>query len=117
MKTTYFANKVIDDNKNSMFLALFEGNPADNGAEVTQTTSRAAIALTAALNGSSSNSSSIDFVVDSSNSNPKVAKYWGVYDAASAGNLLYYFPIGYNVLCELGATISISAGSLILKEL
>lgn len=115
MKTAYFANKILNDNKANMFLALFNGNPTQGGEEIVQT-SRVALGLGAANDGYVSNAADLSFTASAANGQPKVANHWAIYDAASGGNLLYYFPISYDVLCEPTVAITVGAGSLVLKE-
>lgn len=115
MKTQYFANKILNDNKASMYLAMFTANPEEGGLEIVQS-SRASLSLGSANGGYIANSAPISFTASSANVKSKVANHWGVFDAATGGNLLYYFPISYNVLCEIGVAIPIGTGSLVLKE-
>ena len=115
MKTQYYANKLLNDNRSSMFLALFNGNPLQGGIEIAQS-SRTPLSLGAANDGYVANTAALSFTSAASNLQSKVANHWGVYDAATGGNLLYAFPISYDVLCEVGVAIPIGVGSLILKE-
>ena len=116
MKTQYFANKVLNDNKASMFLAMFVGNPETGGVEIVQNGGRAAMTLGTANGGYIANTAPVVFEAAASNAQSKVANHWGVYDAATGGNLLYFFPISYDVLCEIGEEITIGTGSLVMKE-
>ena len=74
------------------------------------------ITFGAANGGYVSNTSALAFTAHASNVYPKAANHWGVYDAATAGNLLYYFPISYDVLCDIGVAVDIGIGSLVIKE-
>ena len=115
MKSQYFANKLLNDNRDDMYLAFFTGNPTQDGVEIVQT-ARPQITSASANDGYLSNTAEIVFKASAANGQAKLANHWGIFDAATAGNLLYFFPISFDLVCDIDAEIKVGVGSLILKE-
>lgn len=77
----------------AVYAALFNGDPSAGGTEVTATidaTGRKAVTFGAVASKAMSNSADVDFGTADGGA---TVSYWGLYDAASAGNLLFYSPL------------------------
>lgn len=97
----------------TVYLALFTSDPTDagTGTEVTGGSyARQAITFGAPSNGSSSNSADVLF--------PTATAAWGtithfgIYDAATAGNLLYQFSITTSKTIASTDQLKVSAGDI-----
>lgn len=124
MKTNYLKNKILDHitgkttytKPTNTYLGLMTGDPTVAGTPTQEVTggsyARQQVAWSTAANGLTHNTSVITFpAMPSAN-----IKYWGVFDAATNGNLLEYFPFEVPLVITAGATPSIDANNLILRE-
>jgi len=100
----------------AVYLALFNGDPTDagtGGTEVTTTiraAGRVAITFGAPSGGVSSNSAAVDFGTADAGA---TVSYIGIYDAASAGNLLAHDAItGGAQTISTGNPVSVAIGDL-----
>lgn len=105
-----------------VFVGLFTVTPSDTGggtevaggnygrASVTNNATN----FPAAAAGLKSNGAAIPFAVPSGSWGTAVA--WGLFDAATAGNLLYWGPITPNQAIVANATVSIPVGALDITE-
>lgn len=126
-KTDYAENKTLDHMTGkstwgavTAYVALFTAAPSDagGGTEVTGGSyarkSTAAGDWNAASGGSTSNANAITF--------PTASASWGtvthfaIFDAASAGNMLRWAPLGTSKAIGNGDTASFAAGALVLTE-
>jgi len=123
----YLEDKLLDHSlgttsftaPSTVYVGLHTGSPgdADDGAnEVTTSGSayaRQAATFAAASSGSASTSATITFPAATSN--------WGtishisIYDAASAGNLLFHGAVTTSKTIESGDTFQISSGNLTIS--
>lgn len=105
-----------------VYVALFKADPTDagSGAEVSDSgyvrqRAHATVAsdgFTAPANGSSSNTRNLIFpaIVDVQNT----ITHWGIYDAQSAGNLLFHAPMLNPKTLDPTDVLSFPVGSLIV---
>lgn len=105
-----------------VFVGLFTATPSDTGGgtEVSGSNySRASVTnnatnFPAASGGLKSNGTDITFPVPSGSWGTIVA--FGIFDASSGGNLLYWGPITPNQAVVANATVKILAGALDITE-
>lgn len=122
-KSTYLAGKIIDHvfNKaaysapSTLYLALYTSDPtiADVGTEVAGGSySRKSIATGASSGGQIASNAAINFT-----SMPATTvTHWGIRDASSGGNLLYFGALDIPVAVAGGGTFSIASGDLSARE-
>lgn len=104
--STYLANELLDHTLNNasytqpttVYLALYTSNPTadDSGTEVSGGSySRQSISFGAAASAAISNNATLTF----SSLPTAVVTHWGIRDASSGGNLLFYgaFDSEYNI--------------------
>jgi hypothetical protein len=119
----YLANQIIGVARNTAFsgisnvyLALFNGDPgsatslAAGVSEITTTirsAGRVEITFSAPSTGSTSNTNAVNFGVSEGST---TVKGWGVYDASSGGNLLFYGPLLPNLSVTTNETVKVPAG-------
>lgn len=113
MKTLSERNKILNAVRGSCYLAFFDGNPEEGGVEIK--TGRKKIEFPTATLGYIASTNDIE-ITGGSGEASGVAKYWGVYDSVSGGNLLYYFILPYEVRVVKDSTITVKAGNCVLKE-
>jgi hypothetical protein len=119
----YLENKILDHLRGTsytapggLYVALYSVAPTDagGGTEVTttiRTAGRVAATFGAASGGSISNSALVDFGA-SAGSATIVA--FAVFDAASAGNMLFYGPVTTSLAITAGINVSFAIGALTL---
>lgn len=104
----------------TVYVGLFTvapANPGDAGTEVdTMGTAyvRKAVMFSAPANGVTSNMAGVTFDTATASWGTVVAA--GVWDDATAGNLLYYGLLGANKTIDMGDTASFAAGQLSVTE-
>ena len=94
-----------------VYMALFNGNPTSGGTEVTTTirvAGRVAIDYDVVASRSITNATDIDYGEAAGGA---TITYLGVYDAASAGNLLGYTPLDNNRTVVAGDPVIFLAGA------
>ena len=117
--STYLENKILDyvlrnvayTAPTTVYLALYTSNPtaADTGTEVTGGSyARQSIAFSAASSGATSNSGTITF----SSMPAATVTHFGIRDASTAGNLLFYGPLAASKTTASGDSLTASASSL-----
>jgi hypothetical protein len=120
-KSTYLNNKLLAQVLTAtaytppaaVYAALFNGNPTSGGTEVTGGSyTRQAAAFTAPASSSTSNSAGLTF----SNMPATTVSYIAIYDASTAGNLLYYAPATASKTTNPGDTVTIAAGGIVVTE-
>jgi hypothetical protein len=106
-----------------VYIALFTTAPVDAGTGGTEVSgnnySRASVTNNntnwpAASSGSKSNGTTITFPTASGSWGTIVA--FGIYDASTSGNLLYYGSLSTAQVIANGNTLSFSAGNLTITE-
>ena len=101
-----------------VWLALFlvSPNPAGGGTEVVGNGyGRQLVAFSSPVNGQSSNTGTIAFPVDITADWGTIVAY-GVYDASSGGNLLYYAPLSSPRYVAVNDQVVFPSGQLIATE-
>jgi hypothetical protein len=124
--SAYTANLLVDwatGNANmpaapSVYLAPFYGDPSASGRELTGTVVTARTHLTGmalSTGGARSSANSLALVFSAAALTAGTCTYLAAYDAASAGNLLWYKPIlPANILA--GNVLQILAGALVIQS-
>ena len=121
INSQYLRNKIIDHitgiatytKPSANYLALYTTNPTinDTGTEVSGGGyARQAIDYGTASNGANSNDAAINFTMP----NPTIVTHWGIRDASSGGNLLYFGK--FDVPLVLSGSVSIDVGDLAVSE-
>jgi hypothetical protein len=128
-KSDYAENKVVDwctgkaDPPTSIgarYVALYTATPSDagGGTEVSGNNysrkSTAAADWNAAASGSASNANAITFAVPSGSWG--TVTHFGIFDAATAGNLIRWAALGASKTIGNGDTPSFAAGTLVVTE-
>lgn len=99
----------------AVYVALFTTDPTDagSGTEVSGGAYvRKAVTFAAPSNGVTSNSADVTF--DQATANWGTLTHIGVFDASSAGNLLYHTPLTTTKTIETGDIFKIAASSLVV---
>lgn len=129
-KSDYLENKVLDHvlggsdytRAATVYVALFTAAPSDSGGGTEVATgSYARVAVTnnntnwpAASSGAKSNGTAVTFPTASANWGTVVA--FGIFDASTSGNLLYWGTLTTNKAIDSGDTASFAAGQLAITE-
>lgn len=95
----------------AVYLALFTTDPTDanSGTEVSGGSyARKAITFGAPTDGSASNTNQMDFT----GMPAATVTHFGVFDAASAGNLLFHGALSANKTVNSGDTFTVNTGGL-----
>lgn len=119
----YLENKVLDHflgtasttAPTNVYVALFTADPtdADSGTEVTTSGTayaRQTATFSAASSGSTSNSADIEF--SQATANYGTVTHFGIYDASTAGNLLFHGALTSSKVIETGDVFKIASGNL-----
>ena len=97
----------------TVYVALFTTDPTDaaSGTEVTGGSyARTSVAFAAPSNGAAA--SSADCTFPTCTSTWGTVSHIGIFDASTAGNLLYHTPLDSSKLIETGDIFKIASGSL-----
>lgn len=128
-KSDYLEKKLLDHvlrvaaftQPAALHLGLFTVTPSDTGGgtEVTggsyaRVNVSASFGAAAGATATSSNSGAITFPTPTADWGTVVA--WGIFDASTAGNLLYWGPISNSQPANNGNTISFPAATLQITE-
>jgi hypothetical protein len=126
-KTDYAENKVLDHMTGkaawgavTAYVGLFTAAPSDagGGTEVSgggyARKATAAADWNAAAVGSTTNANAITFATPTGSWG--TVTHWGLFDAATAGNLLRWAALGASKTIGAGDTPSFAAGALTLTE-
>lgn len=120
--STYLANELLDhafDNAaytspTTVYFALFTSNPTadDAGDEVTGGSyARQAMSFGAASSASTSTDAAITFGGLPDTTSTPITHY-GIYDASTSGNLLYYGALSASVSTESGDELKLDTGAI-----
>lgn len=124
MKTTYLRDKILEHvtgkatytRPSSTYLGLLKSDPTVDGIQTDEVSggsyARQQVNWQNADTGHIKSNSLIEF----ENMPAVEVKYWGVFDASTAGNLLYYFPIAIPLKVASGQDLTIDSDNLILRE-
>lgn len=102
----------------NVYLGLFTSDPtdADSGTEVTTIGSaytRETITFDAAASGSAASAATVTF--SAATANWGTITHIGIYDASTAGNLLFHGAVTTSKTIESGDTFQVSAGNLTIS--
>lgn len=118
-KSTYLSNKILDHSlgtatftkPTAVYLSLHTASPGPNGAVPNEVSggsyARQALTASAAASASTSNSNAINFT----NMPACTITYWGIWDASTAGNLLFYGALTSSKTVNSGDTESVAIGA------
>lgn len=124
-KTTYLANKVAEHvtgkttftKPTNTYLGLLTANPTLAGSQASELSgggyARQQITWDTAADGIIANSADIHIPLTTS----VPFAYFGVFDAATSGNMLYFFSLGGTVNSILNEDVIVAAGELKLREM
>jgi len=123
-KTNYMEDKVLNllrgvtfTAPSTIYVALFTAAPneSSSGTEVTGGSyARTAVTFNAPSGGQVTNSATITFPTPSAGWGTVVA--WGLMDASTGGNMLYYSDQTPNKLISSGDTVQFAAGAIVVSE-
>lgn len=129
-KSDYLENQILDHvlgggdytRPATVYVALFASGVDDTGDGVEVSGGNyARVAVTnnatnwpAASGGQKSNGTAITFPAATASWGTVLA--WGIFDAASGGNLLYYGTLAANKTISTGDTASFAASDLVIRE-
>lgn len=125
-KSDYLENAILDhvlrntalSSPATVYCALFTVAPTDvgGGTEVTGFAyARQAVTFTAAAGGSTANTGTVAFPTASGGAWGTVVAF-GIFDALTVGNLLYYGDLAVSKVVGNGDTISFAGGALTVSE-
>jgi hypothetical protein len=120
----YLENKVLDhflgtastSAPATVYLALFTTDPTDAGSGTEVSTSgtaysRQSIAFSSASSGSTSNSADVEFS-QATGSGFGTVTHFGIFDASTAGNLLFHGSLTASKTIDAGDVFKIASGNL-----
>lgn len=125
-KSNYLENKVLDHVlktasftvPSNLYMALFTATPSDAGGGTECSGGDYARvqcnAWDAASGGATANTSAITFPTPSAGWGTVVA--WGLFDASSGGNLLYWGALAVNKTINTGDAVEFAAGAVDITE-
>lgn len=126
-KSDYLENKLLDHQTGktsytmpSVWVGLYTAAPSDTGGGTEATggsyarKSTAGADWNAAASGSTSNANAITFVTPTGSWG--TVTHWGLFDAASAGNMLRWAALTASKTVGTGDVVSFAAGALVLTE-
>lgn len=124
-KSDYLENKILDHvlknttytSPTTVYVGLFTVTPSDTGGgtEVSGSSyARQSVTFAVASGGSTSNSAIVTFPTATGSWGTVVA--FGLFDALSGGNLLYWSALNSNRTVSFGDTASFTVGSLVVTE-
>jgi len=126
-KSNYLEDKLLDHalgttaytQPTNQYLALHTANPDEDGsgAELSATGySRAAIDFNAASGGTATGPDAVIEFTNSGGTNWTEVTHFGIWDASSSGNLLYYGALTTSKTIAPGDTLRFTAGSISISE-
>lgn len=99
----------------AVYIGLFSSDPTDAGTGTELSGNgyaRAEITFAAASNGSAANDSQIDF--DAATDDWATATHFGIFDAATSGNLLYHGQLNTPRAAETGQQVRVPIGEIVI---
>jgi hypothetical protein len=120
--SNYLENKILDhalgvaaySMPSTVYVSLHSANPTDtgSGAELSGNAyARVAATFAAAASGATANSAEIQFPI-ATPSTWTTATHFGIWDAVSGGNLLWYGALGSSVTVTAGQRATFAVGDL-----
>lgn len=123
-KSDWLENAVLDAVGNNTalqittpYLALYSAAPSDSGGGTELTGNgyaRQSISFGAASGGTMDNDATVTFTA--SGGNWLTATHWGILDASSGGNLLYWGSMNPTAQLDDGESLNLTAGNISLTE-
>ncbi|HKX84567.1 MAG TPA: hypothetical protein VJL58_10145 [Pyrinomonadaceae bacterium] len=124
-KSDYLENKILDHvlrntaytSPSAVYMALFTAAPSDagGGTEVSGNNyARTAITFGAAASGAITNSADVDFPTPSGSWG--ACTHFGIFDASTNGNLLYWGALAQTETPLSGNTVTFPAGDIDVTE-
>lgn len=126
-KTSYLSNEILDhllrnetfSSVATLYLAMFTADPTTTGDQTNEVSggsySRQSIAFDAAASQASANTSAVNFGTASASWG--TVTHWGIMDASSGGNMLYFGEWDTAKAVNNGDTVEIPAGQVQLSEI
>ena len=122
-KSNYLKSKIVKHVKGeasytmpaNLYLALYTSDPtvADTGTEVTGGSyARQLLSFAAESGGSASSNTAENFT----NMPASTVSYWGLRDAATGGNLMYFGNFDIPQVVTGGQTFTINSGNIVITE-
>jgi len=121
--TPYFQNKVLDfllrgipgTSPSAWYVALFTDDPGVLGENECEGTGyvRKSVTFTASVSGETRNVADVDF--GDAGSDWGTVKYFGIFDASTAGNFFLYQPFNENLVTVSGDPVLIPAGEIVVS--
>lgn len=123
VKSTYLKNKIIKHvlaeasftMPTNVYLALYTNNPtiADTGTEVTGGSyARQQLSFATAVDGAKTSNTSETIA----NMPATTVTHWGIRDASSGGNLLYFGAFDLPIQLNAGNSFPIASGDIVIGE-
>jgi len=113
IKSTYTANKVVDDNLTGTYLTLFSDDPKVDGSGTELLVTRQALSFIPAVNGEAKNDTQINYADVPTGT----ITHWAIYDADVDGNLIYFGKFGSPIIFnESGGQLTIEINDITIKE-
>lgn len=125
MKTAYLQNKILDHitgrttftKPTNTFIGLMTAEPNHSGTTGFNEVSGGSYARQQAAWNAAANGTTETTDIETFPSMPATTvKYWGIFDAATNGNLLEYYPFTDPLIVPATTALTIQAGNLILRE-
>ena len=125
-KSDYLENKILEHvlkntaytSPATVYMALFTATPSDSGGgtEVSGSAyARTAVTFGAAASGAIANSAAVEFPV-ASGGNWGTITHFGIFDASSGGNLLYWAALSASKVVNDGEQFKVAIGDLDVTE-
>ncbi len=122
-KSSYLRSKIVKHVKGeasytmpaNLYLALYTSDPtvADTGTEVTGGSyARQQLSFAAESGGSASSNTAENFT----NMPNATVSHWGLRDASTAGNLMYFGSFDIPQVVTAGQTFTINSGNIVITE-
>lgn len=125
MYSQYYQDLILESKRSgavtnwTAYVALFNGNPASGGTELTTTitggATREAVAWDAVEDNGSDGRKTVnasDIEIAASSAGSGTADYFAVYDGATGGNLRFYGALDPSFTFAAGQKVEIPAGQL-----
>lgn len=123
VKSAYLKNKIIKHvlgeeaytMPTNVYLALYTTNPTENdtGTEVTGGSyARQQLSFATAVNGAKTSNTAETF----STMPACTVTHWGIRDASSGGNLLYFGAFDISIAINAGNSFPIASGDIVIGE-
>ena len=124
MKTLYLRNKILDHvtgkatftKPANTYLGLLEDDPTVAGLQDSEVSGGSYARQQVTWGSAADGLIKSDALIEFEDMPSALVKYWAVFDASTAGNILYYFPIAIPLQVAVAQDLTIDADNLILRE-